>query len=939
MSTNGKDGETRRFKTEEVNRRAKKPVSKDETQVIKTDKIQRAKSSKNSRNAKNPKTDKNGKKKFKYKHPRIATCIKIFFIILMLLIIIGGGILAGTFFGLFGDELKINESELVIKFENSTVYDKNGNEIASLSSGEKRKCVSLSEMADYLPKAYVAIEDERFYQHSGVDIGRTGYATVNYIIHAGNSSFGGSTITQQLIKNITQEKDNTAMAGVVRKVKEMAKAIQVEHILSKSQILELYLNTIYIGGNDINGVALGAVYYFDKDVKDLSLAECAFLAGINNAPGSYKPFAEYDDQTKKDNMDNKIKKRTKTVLAKMKELGYIENEDEYNQAVSDVDNGLNFKQGEGAKTTVDVSYQTEAAINQIKQQLMEEKGMSSDLAEVYLYSSGLKIYTTQDTDIQNKVEEVITSADYKKQSPTKKQTSMSTMTVVDHTTGQVVACGAGTQDELKKTKLGYFNWPTSLKKQTGSSMKPISVIAPGLESGTITASTTFFDGPTDFGGGYKPKEWYNGYKGLMTMRQAIEISANIPHVKALSLIGVENSMKFCEKVGITGLKNEGLSLALGGLHEGASSLQMAMAYAAIANDGLYIEPTFYTKVEDSNGNTILEPKQESEQVMSKENAFIEKSILTAPVTGANGTATYCKISGMDVAAKTGTTNDDYDRWLCGFTPYYTAATWYGYQYSEKVVFSGNPAGKIWDAVMTDIHKNLEGKKFEQPEDIVVAAVCSKTGKLASDNCTETYPEMFVKGSVPSKCEGHTRLKICKATNLIANEYCPDTEERTYSNLPPEEKNGKWTTDYNGDYNVPTGICTEHNANSKKEEEKQPDPEPTTPEPTTEPTQNTTHDHNWVEDKSQSKAATCGADGYTLYKCSVSGCTETKKETIKATGKHKYGEWKVTKEATEKAEGEKTRECSVCGKKETQKIEKKKPNTNTAPNNSTVTNET
>ena len=257
MDTNGKDGQTRRYKTNSSgSKKPKKQLNKEETRVIGTDKVKNAKKT----SSKNPKTDKNGKKKFKYRHPRIATCIKIFLIVLMLLIIIGGGIIAGTFFGLFGDELKITEEELVIKAENSTVYDKDGTEIASLSSGEKRKVVSLSEMAEYLPKAYVAIEDERFYEHSGVDIMRTGYATVNYILHGGNSSFGGSTITQQLIKNITQEKDNKALAGVIRKVKEMAKAIQVEHILSKSQILELYLNTIYIGGNDINGVALGAIY-------------------------------------------------------------------------------------------------------------------------------------------------------------------------------------------------------------------------------------------------------------------------------------------------------------------------------------------------------------------------------------------------------------------------------------------------------------------------------------------------------------------------------------------------------------------------------------------------------------------------------------------------------------------------------------------------------
>jgi penicillin-binding protein 1A len=851
----------------------------------------------------------------------------------MLLIIIGAGILVGTFFGLFGDELKISEEDLVIKFENSTVYDIDGNEIASLSNGEKRKCVSLSEMSEYLPKAYVAIEDERFYSHSGVDILRTGYATVNFILHGGKSKFGGSTITQQLIKNITEEKDNTALAGVTRKIKEMAKAIQVEHILSKSQILELYLNTIYVGGNDINGVALGAIYYFDKDVKDLSLAECAFLAGINNTPGSYKPFLETEDTEKKEKMVNLIKNRTKTVLSKMKELEYI-TDDEYNTAVAEVDNGLAFKKGDGAQTTVDVSYHTEAAIEQIIEQVIEEKGMTKEMAEIYVYSSGLKIYTTQDTSIQETLENEITKSQYRE--VTGDQTSMATMTIVDHTTGQVVACGAGTSEDLKKTKLGYYNWPTELLKQTGSSMKPIAVIAPGLESGKITASTTFYDGYTEFGNNYHPKEWYNGWKGLMTMRQAIEVSANIPNIKALSTIGVDYAMEFCSKIGITNLKNEGLSLALGGLDEGVSSLQMAMAYAMIANGGVYIEPTFYTKVEDSDGNVILEPNQKSERVMSEQNAYIEKNILTAPVTGANGTATYCAISGMDVAAKTGTTNNDYDRWLCGFTPYYTAATWFGYEYSSKVKSSGNPAGKIWDAVMTEIHKGLEGKRFEEPEDIVLAAICSQTGKVASDGCSNSYPEMFVKGSVPEKCEGHTKLKICTDTGLIANSYCVNVEERTYSSLPPEEEAGKWTTNYDESYSKPSATCSEHNASTKQQETETSKVENQTTNTNT--TTNTTnsnsvtnsvHTHEWVEDKENSKAADCENDGYTASKCK--GCTETKKETIKALG-HNYGEWKTTKEATTDSEGEKQRTCSRCNKVETQKIEKKK-----ADSNSTVTN--
>lgn len=267
---------------------------------------------------------------FGYKHPAIVNVLKTTLLAGIIAGIIYVAICAKTI--LYCDELKIAKEDLIIKFENSTVYDMDGNYLATLSSGTKRKCISLSEMSEYLPKAYIAIEDERFYDHFGVDLKRTAAATLSYLVHFGNSDFGGSTITQQVVKNITQDKEDSAN----RKVKEMAKAVQVEHYLNKEQILELYLNIIFIGGNDINGVELGAKYYFNKTAKDLSIAECAYMAGINHAPNGYKPFDVGNAE-----MQEKIKKRTKTVLGKMKELNYI-TEEQYNQAISEVDNRIKF---------------------------------------------------------------------------------------------------------------------------------------------------------------------------------------------------------------------------------------------------------------------------------------------------------------------------------------------------------------------------------------------------------------------------------------------------------------------------------------------------------------------------------------------------------------------------------------------------------------------
>lgn len=760
---------------------------------------------------------KSNQTKNKKQKSKVGKIIKILIIVLFLVGIIGSGIVVGVFFGMFGDELKISKEELVIPYENSMVYDKDGTLIATLSGGTKRKCISLSEMGEILPKAYVAIEDERFYTHRGVDIKRTGAATITYITHAGRSSFGGSTITQQLVKNITNDKEDSSLAGVVRKVKEMSKAMQVEQYLSKDQILELYLNLIFIGGNDINGVELGSIYYFNKKPADLSVAECAFMAGINHSPNAYNPFSNEEDEAKNQKKQENIKKRTKTVLSKMLELGYI-NQEQCDTAKTEVENGLNFQNGD-TSPTIEVSYAVEAALNQILDQIMEEKNMSQSMAEAYLYSGGLKIYTTQDTAIQGTLEEVIKQDKYYKTTTTKKkdgtelkQASIPTMVIIDHKTGNVVAATSAVGEKgerVTSTKIGYFNLPTKLRKSTGSSMKPISVIAPGLESKTITASTVYVDAKTVFNthDKYSPKNQYEGFRGAMTIRDAIKISSNVPHVKALADIGVETSIDFCKSVGLPMTGKEQLSLALGGLENGVTVTEMAGAYGAIANDGMYIEPTFYKYVTDKDENVVIEPKQEINQVMTKQNAYIEKSILTETVVGSGGTATYCAIKGMEVAAKTGTTNNDYDRWLCGFTPYYTGACWYGYETNATVRYSGNPAGKIWAEVMSKIHADLPSAEFVKPEGIKEVTVCKATGLKASSGCSSTYTEVFTEDTIPEACTGHSMAMVCRETNLLCCEGCPFGEYRFYNTVPPKEREAKqWQASTSTSGSAPTGVC-------------------------------------------------------------------------------------------------------------------------------------
>ena len=828
---------------------------------------------------KNKSTDSKSKKvKFKEKHPKASKVIKISILSIILIGIIGAGVLVGAFVGIFGDELKIDEAMLKVGSENSTVYDADGNLIATLSGGTKRKSIPLAEMNEYLPKAYVAIEDERFYEHSGVDIGRTVYATATYVLNGGNSKFGGSTITQQVIKNITQDKERSSLAGVVRKVKEISKAIQVEHYLSKDQILELYLNLIFVGGDDINGVELGSIYYFNKSAKDLSIAECAYMAGINHSPNAYKPFSDFsnkeDPAKAKEEMAEKIKFRTKTVLAKMLEVGYI-TEEQHKSAVTEVEQGLKFEKGESADTTVDVSYLAAAAIEQLLDRIVAEgnEDMDRDAAEMILYSSGLKIYTTQKSDIQNVLEEeivkekYITSSKYKdnakdengeiirddKGNPKKidvVQYSTPTMVIINQGTGEVVAAATATGDKenrTAKTKLGYFNYPIDVQKQTGSSMKPLSVIVPGLSTGTITGATVYIDQPTTWGNGpkpYSPKN-YDGFEKrfFVNMRQAIEVSANVPHVKALSNIGTEASVNFCESIGMPRFEEEGLSLALGGLQDGVSPTQMAAGYASIANGGMYKTPIFYTKVTDGKGNVLYETEKIENRVMTEQVAYIAADILKQPVI--SGTATYCKIAGMDVAAKTGTTNDDNDRWLCGFTPYYTATVWYGYPVAKTVRYSGtNPAGQIWDNVMTTIHKELENKTFEEPEGIIRKTVCRISGKLATPACGgNVYAELFTEELVPqSVCEGHGQIRVCNDSKQMATSQCPNVLD-TMGYLPEKERGAVWKTENALTTDI-TGSCPLH-------------PEPVAPiTPPTTNTGNTTSDKKEdKEDKESNKTPT------------------------------------------------------------------------------------
>lgn len=768
------------------------------------------------------KTSENRKDKNRKDHEKLKMALKILVVIVLLACVVGAGIIAGMFFGLFGDDFEITKEELKIGASNSVVVDANGAVITNLSGDEKRKTITLADMSSYLPKAYVAIEDERFYKHHGVDFKRTAGAIVNKLF--GSGSYGGSTITQQLVKNITKDDEAKGIAGIMRKVKEWAKAYQVERMISKDQILELYLNILYIGGEgNLHGVELGAEYYFNKGAKDLSLAECAFLAGINTSPTYYNPYKLASDNDTEEKRDERIKTKILTVLGKMKELNYI-NEEEYNSAVEEAKAGLKFEKANNTTAGTTYSYHTDAVIDQVITQVMDEKDISRQLAENYVYSSGLTIYSTVDATIQARLEEEYQKAKYIKKGIDKKdgkpinEHTQSGMAIIDYKTGNVVAVAGG----LGEKSGSGWNRATQMKKQTGSSIKPIADVAPALEEKVITPATLYLDTKTNFGGDYIPKNDGDKYKnGAMNIREFIALSRNIPAVKIMRELTPAKSLSYLEKMGLSSLdkQDEVISLAIGGMTHGASPLEMAAAYGTIANDGVYITPTFYTKVVDASGNTVLTPNQEQTRVFSEQTAYLTKSITQEPVK-AGGTATYCAIPGMDVAAKTGTTDNSYDRWLCGFTPYYSAATWFGFDQNEEVRgFGQNPAGQIWDAVMTDIHKTLEKATFQKPSGIVEQTVCKTTGCLATTGCTDTYKEIFASNNLPEKCPGHGSQRLCTVSGKIANEYCPSTRVNYFGAVLPKEQLNLWKA-VNGK-NATSGTRVEEVCDIHKKPEEKP----------------------------------------------------------------------------------------------------------------------
>jgi len=666
-------------------------------------------------------------------------CSVIFFIVLVA-IFAGIGAAIGGLFGFLETSSNINIEEYMINDNISTIfYDKDGNEIGMVHSGENRTVVSLSTIPDYLEKAFIAIEDERFYEHSGIDYKRTAGAIFSYVKTFGKGTYGGSTITQQLIKNVTDDRDKSP----IRKVREWWRATLLERELSKDQILHLYLNTINFG-KGAYGVQAASRVYFDKNVEDLTLAESALIAGIPNRPTYYNPLT---------NLDN-AKKRQKVILGKMLELEYISQE-EYDQALAQE---IVVKEG-NIKNISKQTYFVDMVIEDVINDLVEKENVTRAVASQKIYGGGLKIYTTMDPKVQNAIDQAyITDEDEVfKAFKNKSEQPQSAMVIMDYRTGHIVGIAGGRGE---KNEDRSFNYATMAYRQPGSTIKPLAVYGPALNDKVITAASFVADSPYTINipgsGPWSPSNWYGYYEGNVTIRRAIERSMNIPAVRSLDKIGISRAYKALESVGITSLQSEDLNyspLSLGGLTKGITVREWTGAYGMIANDGLYNKPVSYTVVEDSKGKIILQNKQNSERVMSEQSAYVLKDILRTVVT--NGTATTAKLPNMTAAGKTGSTQENVDKWFVGFTPYYVGGVWVGYDDRKEIDVGGEISKQIWKKVMLKLHEGLEDPGFIPPEGVSKISLCTSTGMRNTTHCTSVRWEWFIDDTMPGYCTTHS----------------------------------------------------------------------------------------------------------------------------------------------------------------------------------------
>lgn len=680
------------------------------------------------------------------------------------------------------------------------------------------KKADYEDIPEPLINAAIAIEDKRFYEHQGVDWFTTIKAFANMFF--GNETVGGSSITQQLIKNKTGEDSVT----VQRKVLEFFRATLVEKNYDKKVIIEEYLNSIYLG-QGCRGVKSAAEAYFGKELQTLTIAECASLISITNNPSLFDPYSTKEFKYAGEIMNGMQRNRHRQllVLGELRNQGYITQE-EYDEAVAqelvlkssiaDEDKWVECSNAEcgyeGIRSTYTkdgdhilcpncgavpvelddasqevYSYFVDVVLQDVAKAMAKQDGITEwndSIWESYLDQinrGGYHIYCTLDPDVQEQVDEIYQDLSNIPKTRSAQQLQ-SAIVVMDNETGNIVAMAGGVGDE--KAHFGQ-NRATKSRLQSGSSIKPITIYAPGFEQGTITPATVIKDLPITYEDGAWPRNDDREYNYSYTVFGGVTHSVNAVAANTLSKIGASYGYEFAkESLGMASLMESDLqfsSLALGAQYYGITVREMTNAFATFANNGVYRYGRTWTKVYDSKGNLVIENPLESENVLSEKSVNYMNYCLSNAVN--RGTGGGAAISGMNVAGKTGSTSSFRDRWFCGFTGYYTAAVWCGYDQPETINLVGgsfNPASRLWKDVMAPLHKGLENKALYDASKMTEISICLDSGKIATEACANdprggrVEKVSVYEEDIPTEhCDKHVAVDYCKSGGAIANEYC------------------------------------------------------------------------------------------------------------------------------------------------------------------------
>ena len=729
----------------------------------------------------------------KKKKKPVLKYLKIFFITLFSVIILVSVAGLGVVLAMIKTCPSLDVDGTILNLdEPSVLYDDSNQVMDTVITSQKRTVVKMNTIPANLANAFVSIEDERFYQHGGIDVKRIISASFQDLlskIHKTGNIQGASTITQELIKQRMFLDDSlTNRIDFKRKVQEAYLATELEKVLTKNQILEAFMNTIYLGGQ-ANGVEAAANQYFSKDVKDLNLVQCAFIAGLTQSPSKYYPFSPSTQKNPSIYIN-----RTKTVLSKMLENNYISQAD-YNSAVT----GLSVNSfGFAANTTSIDKYNylwfSSYAVSQVKADLKAKYNYTDEQVNNLISNGGLKIYTSMSRSLEESSQKIINADSSYKGMYTSSWADKSgtiqpeaSATLIDYHTGliKVIIGGRGNQPT------GSWNRAVTVNdaKPVGSSIKPLTVYSPAIESKIVTAGTTIKNTDVDLDPTFNSK--YPNYNPQnddpafddqpVTIRNAITASINKVAVKVEDKLGLSTGATYAEKYGLkltNADKSSIAALSLGQIN-GSNSLTMAAAYGTFGNNGLYTTPRAYTKVVDDKGTTILESSTNTRQVISAQTAYIMYDMLKGPINDSSdyATGTNANLGDMPAAGKTGTTSNMMNLWFCGLTSYYSAAVWMGDDEQNPTSLNelganSNTTANVWRLIMTEATKGLAVKDIDRPDGIINATIDKDSGLLPTQGCYDaktTYSEMFLDGTVPTATSTlHPSKAVTNTTNTTTN---------------------------------------------------------------------------------------------------------------------------------------------------------------------------